>query len=149
MRSRLSKFIASGLIMGARDYYPGVILLSSCDSHAIVNHCKIIQSPHARGSKPLKPQTTPPPKSPYIKRNWKGRHIIFCLVSNKLIYFIVALAKSIYYWKCVNIATYPIIVIITHYYRSYFSRYSVALPRHKIKFKLNRPSSMHTSIFQG
>ena len=27
MRSRLSKFTASGLIIGARDYYPKVILL--------------------------------------------------------------------------------------------------------------------------
>ena len=100
--------------------------------------------------KPLKPQTTPPPKNPYIKRNWKGRRIIFYLVPNKLIYFILALAKSIYYSKCVNnIATYPIIVIITYYYRSYFPSFSVALPRHKIKFKLNRPGSMLTSIFQG
>ena len=149
MRSRLSKFTASGLIIGARDYYPKVILLfSSCDSHAIVNHCKIIQSPHARGSKPLKQQTTPLAKNPYIKEIGR-RHKIFYLVPNKLIYFILALAKSIYYSKCVNIATYAIIVIITHYYRSYFSSYSVALPRHKIKFKLNRPGSMLTSIFQG
>ena len=57
--------------------------------------------------------------------------------------------KSINYSKCVNIATYPIIVIITYYYRSYFPSFSVALPRHKIKFKLNRPGSMLTSIFQG
>ena len=55
---------------------------------------------------------------------------------------LLALAKSLYYWKCVNIATYPIIIIITYYYRSYFLSYLVALPRHKIKFKLNRPDSM-------
>ena len=55
---------------------------------------------------------------------------------------LLALAKSLYYWKCVNIATYPIIIFITYYYRSYFLSYSVALPRHKIKFKLNRPDSM-------
>ena len=66
MRSRLSKFTASGLIIGARDYYPKVILLSSCDSHAIVNHCKIIQSSHSRASKPLKSQSTPPPKNPCV-----------------------------------------------------------------------------------
>ena len=57
--------------------------------------------------------------------------------------------KSINYLKCVNIATYPITDIITYYYRSYFPSFSVALPRHKIKFKLNRPGSMLTSIFQG
>ena len=46
---------------------------------------------------------------------------------------LLALAKFfIYYWKCVNIATYPIIIIITYYYRSYFPSYSVALPRQKI-----------------
>ena len=58
---------------------------------------------------------------------------------------LLALAKSLFYnyCKCVNIATYPII-IITYYYRSYFPSYSVALPRHKIKFKLNRPGSMLT-----
>ena len=98
--------------------------------------------------KPLKPQTTPPAKNPYIKEIGRGDKI-FYLVPNKLIYFILALAKSIYYSKCVNIATYPIIVIITHYYRSYFSSYSVALPRHNIKFKFNRPGSMLTSVFQG
>ena len=33
-------------------------------------------------------------------------------------YFILAVAKSINYSKCVNIATYPIVVIITYDYRS-------------------------------
>ena len=60
---------------------------------------------------------------------------------------LLALAKSLYYnyWKCVNIATYPIIIIITiitSYYRSHFPSYSVTLSRHKIKFKLNRQGSM-------
>ena len=55
--------------------------------------------------------------------------------------------KSINYSKCVNIATYPIIDILTYYYRSYFPSFSVALPRHKIKFKLNRPGSMLTIVF--
>ena len=55
---------------------------------------------------------------------------------------ILAFAKSIYYSKCVNIATYPIIIIITFYYRSYFPSYSVALPRNKIKFKLKRLGSI-------
>ena len=44
----------------------------------------------------------------------------------------LALAKSINYSKCVNIATCPIIVIVTYYYRSYFPSFSVALPLHKI-----------------
>ena len=72
MRSRLSKFTASGLIIGARDYYPKVILLFVCDSHAIVNHCKIIQSSHSRASKPLNPQSTPPPKNPCIEEIGRG-----------------------------------------------------------------------------
>ena len=61
----------------------------------------------------------------------------------------LALAKSINYSKCVNIATCPIIVIVTYYYRSYFPSFSVAFPLHKIKFKLNRPGSMLSSIFRG